>query len=161
MFEVVEGNQVGFNVILNSFVSRGFFHFSTPTMSLEKLSAMVERQNEDEDEAGDGRECQKYPEKNKVNLLSQKFPVSKGLVDRIILFLLLGHLVVKMLLSISFLNMGQSRPLLRLFSSFSHSNTTYNCNTNWKKCRWDLNREPQDGRRRQNHRAMAAIFKYQ
>lgn len=102
MFEVVEGNQVGFNVILNSFVSRGFFHFSTPTMSLEKLSAMVERQNEDEDEAGDGRECQKYPEKNKVNLLSQKFPVSKGLVDRIILFLLLGHLVVKMLLSISF-----------------------------------------------------------
>ena len=43
-----------------------------------------------------------------------------------------------------------------LFSSFSH----YNFNiTNWKKHRWsawDLNPGSQDGRRRQNHRAMAA-----
>ena len=38
---------------------------------------------------------------------------------------------------------------------FSH----YNFNTNWKKrrwCAWDSKPGPQDGRRRQNHRAMAA-----
>ena len=44
-----------------------------------------------------------------------------------------------------------------LFSSCSH----YNFNiTNWKKCRWcarDLNPGPQDGRRRRNHGAMAAV----
>ena len=42
-----------------------------------------------------------------------------------------------------------------LFSSFSHQNSI----TNWKKhrwCAWDSNLGPQDGRRRQNHGAMAA-----
>ena len=51
--------------------------------------------------------------------------------------------------------MGQSRPLFCLFLFFSH----YNFNTNWKKrrwCAWDSNPGPQYGRRRQNHRAMAA-----
>ena len=51
--------------------------------------------------------------------------------------------------------MGQSRPLFCLFLFFSR----YNFNTNWKKrrwCAWDSNLGPQDGRRRQNHGAMAA-----
>ena len=49
--------------------------------------------------------------------------------------------------------MGQSRPFL--FSFFPR----YNLNTNWKKrrwCAWDSNPGPQDGKRRQNHGAMAA-----
>ena len=54
-----------------------------------------------------------------------------------------------------FKKMGQSRPLFCLFLFFSH----YNFNTNWKKrrwCAWDSNLGLQNGRRRQNHRAMAA-----
>ena len=46
-----------------------------------------------------------------------------------------------------------------LFSFFS----CYNFNTNWKKhrwCAWDSNPGPQDGRRRRNHRAMAATLKF-
>ena len=35
----------------------------------------------------------------------------------------------------AFFNKGQSLPLFRLFSSFSHFNYNFN-NTNWKKCRW-------------------------
>ena len=52
-------------------------------------------------------------------------------------------------------NMDQSRPLFCLFSSFSHHKSI----TNWKKRRWsawDSNPGPQNGRRRRNHRAMAA-----
>ena len=51
--------------------------------------------------------------------------------------------------------MGQSWPLFVLFLFSS----CYNFNTNWKKhrwCAWDSNPGPQDGRRRQNHGAMAA-----
>ena len=54
-----------------------------------------------------------------------------------------------------FKKMGQSR-LFCFFSFFS----CYNFNTNWKKlrwCAWDSNPGPQDGRRRRNHRAMAAF----
>ena len=46
-----------------------------------------------------------------------------------------------------------------LFSFISH----YNFNTNWKKrrwCAWDSNMGPQDGRRWQNHGAMAATHNY-
>ena len=56
-----------------------------------------------------------------------------------------------------FLNMGQIRPLFRLFLSFSQSNINNNCNTIWKKrrwCIWDLN----PGCRR-NHWDMAATLK--
>ena len=56
-----------------------------------------------------------------------------------------------------FLKMGQSWPLFCLFSFFS----CYNFNSNWKNCRWcawDSNPGPQDGRRRLNHRAMAATL---
>ena len=59
-----------------------------------------------------------------------------------------------------FFKMGQSRPLFRLFSSFSHSNYNSN-NTYWKKrcqCARTSNLGPQDGRRRQNHRAIAATL---
>ena len=45
-----------------------------------------------------------------------------------------------------------------LFLSFSHYNFN---NTNHKKrrrCTWDLNLRPQDGRHRQYHRAMAAVL---
>ena len=57
--------------------------------------------------------------------------------------------------------MGQSRPLFRLFSSFSHSNINYNFNkTKLKKkhrrCAWDSNLRSQYGRYRWNHGAMAA-----
>ena len=54
------------------------------------------------------------------------------------------------------INMGQSRPHFRLFSSFYQSNFN---NTNWKKrrwCDWVLNLGLQEGRRRWNHRAMTA-----
>ena len=57
-----------------------------------------------------------------------------------------------------FKKMGQSRPLF-LFSFISH----YNFNTNWIKhrwCAWDSNPQLQNGRRRQNHGAMAATLKY-
>ena len=56
----------------------------------------------------------------------------------------------------SFLKNGPIPAPFCLFSSFSHYNFN---NTNWKKllwCAWDLNPQPQDGRHRQNHRAMAA-----
>ena len=52
--------------------------------------------------------------------------------------------------------MDQSRPLVCLFSPFSHYNFNY---TNWKKhrwCAWDLNPWPQDGRCRRYHGAMAS-----
>ena len=59
-------------------------------------------------------------------------------------------------ISILFYKNGPIPASFCLFSLFSH----YNFNkTNWKKrrwCVWDLNPGPQDGRRRQNHRAMAA-----
>ena len=54
--------------------------------------------------------------------------------------------------------MGQSRPLFRLFSSFSHHISI----TNWKKRRWSawyLNPGLQDSRRRRNHGAMAATIR--
>ena len=57
--------------------------------------------------------------------------------------------------SVIIIKMGQSMPLFCLFSFFSRNNF----NTNWKKlrwCAWDSNPGPQDGRRRQNHGAMAA-----
>ena len=54
--------------------------------------------------------------------------------------------------------MSQSRPLFCLFSYFSH----YNFNkTNLKKhrwCGWDSNPWPQEGRRTQFHRAVAAVL---
>ena len=56
-----------------------------------------------------------------------------------------------------FKKMGHSRPLFCLFSSFS----CYNFNTNWKKHRWwalDSNLGLQDGRRRENHGAMAGLY---
>ena len=57
------------------------------------------------------------------------------------------------------LNMGQSWPLFRLFSSFSHSNIKYNFNfqnTNWKSVVGVLGIRTQDDRRRWNHGAMTA-----
>ena len=63
------------------------------------------------------------------------------------------HLLYFMYLECVF--MFQSRPPFRLFSYFCHSNISY---TNWKKhrwCAWDSNPWPQEGKRRQNHRAMA------
>ena len=58
-------------------------------------------------------------------------------------------------------NMGQSRPLFCFFVLF-----TSQINYKLKKCRWsawDSNPGPQDGRRRQNYRAMVAtqIFHFQ
>ena len=55
--------------------------------------------------------------------------------------------------------MGQSRPLFRLFLSFSHHKSI----TNWKKRRWsawDSNPGPQDWRHRRNHGAMAATLPF-
>ena len=75
-------------------------------------------------------------------------------------FLLNGEVIP----SIRFYNMGQTRPLFRLFSSFSHSNNKYSFifnNINWKKhrwCAWDSNLELQDDRCRRNHGAMAAAL---
>ena len=54
-----------------------------------------------------------------------------------------------------FNNMGQSRPLFRLFSSFSHHNSIINWKTR-RWCAWELNPGLLDGRRRRNHWAMAA-----
>ena len=72
-------------------------------------------------------------------------------------------LVLFLALSLSFClyltQMGQSRPLFCLFSSFSSYNFN---NTNWKKHRlyaWDSNPGLKDGRRRQNHRTMAVLFR--
>ena len=60
--------------------------------------------------------------------------------------------------------MGQSRPLLRLFSSFSYSNINYNFNnTNWKTgrwCAWDSNLGPLHGRCRWYYGADAATHVY-
>ena len=53
---------------------------------------MVERQDEDEDEAGDGGERQEDPEEDEVDLLSQQLPVAQRLVDGVVLLLLLCHL---------------------------------------------------------------------
>ena len=71
-------------------------------------------------------------------------------------------LVLFLALSLSFClyltQMGQSRPLFCLFSSFSSYNFN---NTNWKKhwwCAWDSNPGPQDGRCRQSQGAMAATL---
>ena len=54
---------------------------------------MVEGKNEDEDEAGDGGECEEDPEKNKIDFLRQKLPVSKSLADGVVLLLFFRHLV--------------------------------------------------------------------
>ena len=59
-----------------------------------------------------------------------------------------------------FKNMDLSRPLFRLFSSFSYSNYNF-INTNCKKrrwCAWDSNPEPR--RHRQNHGAMSAATRF-
>ena len=56
-----------------------------------------------------------------------------------------------------FLKHGPIAASFCLFSFFSH----YNFNTYWNKhrwCAWDSNPGPQDGRRRLNHRAMAATL---
>ena len=58
-----------------------------------------------------------------------------------------------LLFTLSFKN-GPFPASFCVFSSFSR----YNFNTNWKKrrwCAWNSNPGPQDGRRRQNHGAMA------
>ncbi len=54
---------------------------------------MVEGKNEDKDEAGDGGECEEDPEKNKIDFLRQKLPVSKSLADGVVLLLFFRHLV--------------------------------------------------------------------
>ena len=57
-------------------------------------------------------------------------------------------------------NMGQSRPLSRLFSSFSHSNINSNFNNkNWMVC-LGFQPRPLDVERRRNHGAMAATPPY-
>ena len=87
------------------FPSMFFLHVFTPSSRprpLEKFSAVVERQQEDEDEAGDGRERQEDPEQDEVDLLSEKFPVPKCVIDGLILFLLLRHLK-KILIGIALL----------------------------------------------------------
>ena len=62
-------------------------------------------------------------------------------------FRTMGDLKPHLHLSKSFKNMGQSRPLFRLFSYFSHSNINDNFNnTSWNKRRWcacDSNLGPQ------------------
>ena len=58
--------------------------------------------------------------------------------------------------SLFFFKNGPTPASFCLFSSFSRYNFS---NTNWKKHRWyawDTNPRPQNGRRRRNHRAMAA-----
>ena len=58
---------------------------------------------------------------------------------------------------LTFLKNGPIPASFCLFSSFSHYNFN---NTNWKKrswCAWDSNTGQQDGRRRQNHGAMALL----
>ena len=54
----------------------------------------MERQQEDEDEAGDGRQRQEDPEEDEVDLLSQQLPVAEGVVDGLVLLLLLRHLEI-------------------------------------------------------------------
>ena len=65
--------------------------------------------------------------------------------------------IVKLPTNPDFFKNGPIPTSFCLFSFFSH----YNFNTNWKKRRWcaqDSNLGSQDGRRRRNHRAMAATL---